>query len=159
MKGPNHIPRKAERRVTPGQGHHAPPSGLPTEVQPMKQGSTLATAASSPDHDDQRPMSIARLRAIARRARSATPGPWWGGPPATVIEARHFVIIRGAPVGVLPAGEHDVPFVADVNVSNGKAREGADAAFIAHARADVPALVAEVLRLRAELRRARGEKS
>lgn len=80
------------------------------------------------------------LAAIGARERAATPGPWepngddWRatGEPALVCAGRSVVAV--------------IQF------------EGtdADAAFIAHAREDVPALIAEVRRLRAQMAEARG---
>lgn len=72
-------------------------------------------------------MSAEQLNAIKERAAKATPGPW---------ESDCFG------VGVAPYGsESDLAHVNDWD----------DATFIAHAREDVSALVAEVERLRAEL--------
>lgn len=70
------------------------------------------------------------LEAIKARTDAATAGPWRQTDEHGVIDA-----------GAFPA------IVADC----GFAENAADAAFIAHARADVPALVAEVERLRVAL--------
>lgn len=75
------------------------------------------------------------LDAIKARAEAATPGPWvreWAF-------STHFVVPEAA------------ERVADGNVARLKAHQRADAEFIAHAREDVPALLAEVERLRREL--------
>lgn len=73
-------------------------------------------------------MTDEELKAIEERANAATPGPW-----------------RGFDTGVL-SGPRWV-------VGNEESRQFynlADGRFIAHAREDVPALIAEVRRLRAE---------
>lgn len=67
------------------------------------------------------------LEAIKARCEAATPGPW-------VNTGGRFPKINGGPIGGCDVA---TLFFAD----------GADAAFIAHAREDVPALVAEVERL------------
>ena len=101
------------------------------------------------------PVAELDIDAIEARANAATPGPWrstWGddgtAPPKhpdfgeeTTIEAVGLEGIDGKVVGLLwYDGLHTA------------CRED-DAAFIAAARTDVPALVAEVRRLRAELAR------
>lgn len=81
------------------------------------------------------PLTDEQLAAIQAREAAATPGPWaieWDEDDVTDTP---FPVSLG-PIGYL---EH-----------RGK-REQADAEFIAAARADVPALLAEVHRLRAEL--------
>lgn len=74
-------------------------------------------------------MTPGELAAIKARAEAATPGPW------DTVLSRHVVshadAFRGAP---------DWPLMP---------KTVADATFISHARTDVPALVAEVERLRA----------
>lgn len=74
------------------------------------------------------------LEAIRSRAAAATPGPW---------EAT-----RTYPFLVLQSGGESA---ISVNLATDPEP---DAAFIAHAREDIPALVAEVERLRANLLRA-----
>lgn len=74
-------------------------------------------------------MSDLDLEAIEARAKAATPGPWVVGPGAFW----NYV------VGSDEHGDH------------AGAQEKEDAAFIAASREDVPALVAEVRRLRAEV--------
>jgi len=70
------------------------------------------------------------LEAIKARCEAATPGPW------EIKDRGHFAYMSGPRhVGV---GGRWLP---------------ADAAFISHAREDVPALIAEVERLRAEVAR------
>lgn len=93
------------------------------------------------------------LEAIKARCEAATPGPWeWMSPPWTTdprvlvrrigdnVEAS-FQVIDADPSG----GEYSLA------IDPG----GPDAAFIAHARTDVPALVAEVEQLRKALDEAR----
>ena len=88
------------------------------------------------------------LEAIKKRAESATPGPWEWEPPSEdpypmydesligpVLDGEKF------PVQVLSGWGYD---------ASGTNCEPQDREFIAHARTDVPALVAEVERLRAE---------
>lgn len=69
-------------------------------------------------------MTHDELQAIKARAAAATPGPW------SVNNTDPDVVL-----------DSDGRFV-------GRADEDADAEFIAHARTDVPALIAEVERLR-----------
>lgn len=78
-------------------------------------------------------MSELDLKPIKERVEAATPGPWvreWAF-------STHFVV---------PAAAERV---ADGNVARLKPHQRADAEFIAGARQDVPALIAEVDRLRA----------
>ena len=72
------------------------------------------------------PLTDAYLDAIEQRAHAATEGPW----EASAHRTGHYLVI-----------------CPDCGVRGGYER--ADAEFIAHARSDVPALVAEVRRLRA----------
>lgn len=81
-------------------------------------------------------MSLLDVDAIEARANAATPGPWklWG---MTVMTDRH---------GTGDVADcDDIAFTADPD--RGLRTFNAD--FIAHAREDIPALVAEVRRLRA----------
>lgn len=73
------------------------------------------------------------LDEIRARAAAATPGPW---------QARREFVVSG-----------DLEGIPDCVVSTGEdgPQELADAEFIAHAREDVPALYAEIERLRAAL--------
>lgn len=100
-------------------------------------------------------LTEADLAAIEACERAATKGPWiWGGNSANgmpalltahkplTIEARYY----GADC-VLSAG-----WMADIN---GKE---ADQVFIAHARQDIPALLAEVRRLRKAIATIRADK-
>lgn len=79
-------------------------------------------------------MTDDELNAIEQRANAATPGPWVDTDP------RH---IRHAEPNIY-AGDYEV---ADVYDNNGCD----DSSFIAHARQDIPALIAEIRRLRAAL--------
>ncbi len=88
-------------------------------------------------------MGDLNLEAIKARAEAATPGPW-AVPVANVFR----VVCPGAehhnpPMGLCPPYPWRV--IAEPSVYDPSA---ADAEFIAHARTDVPALVAEVERLR-----------
>lgn len=84
------------------------------------------------------------LEAIKARAEAATPGPWdsrrseWADDP-------DLMTVDGEPAGDPWWVHHDGWIDAD---DTGLFMSEADAAFIAHARTDVPALVAEVERLR-----------
>jgi hypothetical protein len=82
-----------------------------------------------------------QLAEIEDRARSATPGPWASGHKSWAGEnAVLSIILNGLPVAI--CGEE---------TANTEHPASADAEFIAHARQDVPALVAEVRRLQDEL--------
>lgn len=76
-------------------------------------------------------MTPEELQAIEERANAATPGPW-------VNQEMEIIIEKAAWPWNL---------IADVFLNN------ADAAFIADARADIPALVAEVRRLQDDAQR------
>ena len=78
----------------------------------------------------------AELVQIESRAHAATPGPWKVCPDENDENTVPLVCCG-------PEDEHGGPVCCDPLTE-------ADATFIAHARADVPALVAEVRRLRAE---------
>ena len=80
-------------------------------------------------------MDEAKLQEIEARANAATPGPWIGDGEFG------FVFQRGA------SRAH---CIARLDHEDVRDTSGADLAFIAHARTDVPALIAEVRRLRAE---------
>lgn len=86
------------------------------------------------------PLTAERLAEIEARANAATPGPWY---------AEHRGVVAGACREV-------IDIVDDCAVS-GWRDYPANQAFIAHAREDVPALVAEVRRLTAALDLARRE--
>lgn len=88
-------------------------------------------------------MNEAKLREIEERARAATPGPWrwWTSNSFRRLSSD----ATGKDGDVAHAFTHPVDRHPDISI-----RE-ADQAFIAHARGDVPALVAEVRRLQAEV--------
>lgn len=120
-------------------------------------------------------MTTEELIRIKVRAEKATPGPWRVGEPGFRCtldhgqgsgghgkshcrytfqgwnddEYWHKYIHRD--VGFTPASEaHDAQLVAGTwDYEEGGIRRADDSEFIAHARTDVPALVAEVERLRA----------
>lgn len=78
---------------------------------------------------DNRRLTNADMAEIKKRAEAATEGPWNKFP---IVDNDEFVVIGG-------------DMVAET------VYEEADATFIAHARQDVPALLAEVERLRKAL--------
>jgi hypothetical protein len=82
-------------------------------------------------------MRATRLDAIRRRAAAATPGTW-------KIGSKFGCGVLGSSVVVLSG---KLPSIDLDPYRNGRA----DAAFIAHARQDIPALLVEIDRLRAEL--------
>lgn len=90
------------------------------------------------------PMSEQELDRIEARARAATPGPW-----VSFVEGRDhtsgssFIKTRSA------AGARG----ADIELSGATA---ADQDFIANARHDIPVLLDEIRRLRAELMKSKG---
>lgn len=91
------------------------------------------------------------LAAIKARAEAATPGPW------KVPIANVFVVVapnaphHNPPEGLCPPYPWRVVVEPSLNDPSAE-----DAEFIAHAREDVPALVAEVERLREEVAELRG---
>ena len=103
-------------------------------------------------------LSPERLAEIAKRADSATPGPWVYEQLGIRAEAtidgsdtKHQVV-DAAVAGKDAFGQHG-RYVCGLACTRGKyEREEANGRFIAHARQDVPDLVAELSRLRALLR-------
>jgi predicted oxidoreductase len=93
--------------------------------------------------DDANDLSDRELDAIERRAASASPGPW-----TSFIEGRDHL---SGDTFIRIGGEHDD--TPDMYVSISEAGQvsknvpDSDLDFIAHARQDVPRLVAEVRRL------------
>jgi hypothetical protein len=84
-------------------------------------------------------MTPERLAEIEARTEAATPGPWF---------ADSHVVDFGRPY----RSDVYVPFaVVHAHADHRTRQQEINAAFIAHARADVPDLVAEVHRLRAVL--------
>jgi len=104
-------------------------------------------------------MSKLDLDAIEARAKAATPGPWTAD---TKYASGDFGLIVGGDLGFARDGVPDGTTwkVAYVCYDNGDRPEDEDRAwydeedaeFIAHAREDVPALIAELRRLREENR-------
>src|SRR5690606_2755660 len=87
-------------------------------------------------------MKPEELEAIRKRAEAATPGPWDVDIPMDVCgECENEYEIVESSVFL-------APIVAELKI-------GANAEFIAHAREDVPKLLAEIDRLRNELTEAR----
>jgi hypothetical protein len=86
------------------------------------------------------------LDAIRRREQAATPGPWTAGNLNEDAEGQRPLWGVTNDAFRNPPADDDAPWIA-VEVHVG---DHADAEFIAHARRDIPALLAEVDRLRAE---------
>lgn len=86
-------------------------------------------------------MTPEQLEAIKRRAEAATEGPWIVDHDARVDGCDHVVLLESADVAVCFLSNRSGD--PDWQENNG--------AFIAAAREDIPALVAEVERLRAEV--------
>jgi hypothetical protein len=89
------------------------------------------------------------LDEIERRANAATPGPW------TYHDGCGYVEVP--PCGAIefkPGWERSVHFLARVHNNHVEGEDGLgfDGAFIAHARTDVPALIARVRELETQLR-------
>lgn len=102
------------------------------------------------------PMTEQRLAEIEARTDAATPGPWewragWKDEPVDyeTFESPGYyenpeLHGPGQDEHILSCGEYDI-------VSGEKPKQIANSRFIANAREDVPALLAEVKRLRAKL--------
>lgn len=86
------------------------------------------------------------LDAIRQRLNAATPGPWHG--EHELYEGRELPCMEIGNYGWVCAGERAPAY--DVDSEQGMA----DAEFIAHARQDIPDLLAEIDRLQAELKAA-----
>jgi hypothetical protein len=98
-----------------------------------------------------KPMTNDDLREIEARANAATPGPW-------LVERQYSgdnwmigCLVVGTDSG--DGKNYDVTITTDhLHASEyGDATARIDAEFVAHARTNVPALIAEVRRLREEL--------
>lgn len=91
-------------------------------------------------------MTDEELKAIERRTNAATPGPWYArcGPAWAVVESSKDV--PEFMIGCFVGGRE-----GDDGNHNDMQRANVDVRFVAHARDDVPTLLAEVRRLRAEL--------
>lgn len=87
------------------------------------------------------------LEAIRRRAEAACPGPWqaYNGNEGSVDYGPLWAVANDAYHN--PPTDDDTPWIA-VHIETGIQ---ADMEFIAHARQDIPVLIAEVERLRALL--------
>jgi hypothetical protein len=97
-------------------------------------------------------LSDEQLHEIESAARMATPGPWTMTPDRHADAGRAWLHAVSETTHV---GDHCGPrFIGSVgNGQPGRRRQAlADAAFVATARTDVPALVAEVRRLRHQFR-------
>ena len=88
------------------------------------------------------PMSEERLAEIERRCEAATPGPWLEHEWDTDGNMKPF---RPRDQGWLKIGDGKETVIQDMDISMGEH----DAAFVMHSRTDIPALLAEVRRLRA----------
>ncbi|MGE7843942.1 hypothetical protein ACQKNX_24550 [Lysinibacillus sp. NPDC093712] len=84
-------------------------------------------------------MTPEQLNAIKERLAKATPGPWGFDKGDNLREDRRPAVVEHFDY------EHGEWFI------HGDIADISDATFIAHARQDIPALVAEIERLRAEL--------
>jgi hypothetical protein len=82
-------------------------------------------------------LTNADLAEIKKRADTATKGPWYTGEGYEQSNRGNYVASK-ANGGIIAAEQDGTDCVLDTN----------DATFIAHARQDVPALLAEVERLR-----------
>jgi hypothetical protein len=99
-------------------------------------------------------MTDEELTAIQDRADYATPGPWMADD-----KVEDWVAQRVMHVGVYvrfyqPNGRLNHISFVDARIpgyTNGSLRPLADAEFIAHAREDIPALLAEIQRLKASM--------
>jgi hypothetical protein len=108
------------------------------------------------------PLSDDDLAAMEERARAASAGPWHWTEHAvnTDIRARHGTRSRQQYVYLLQGSPRMDQFDREIMQLRWSAVKGStlinagpapvDAAFIAHAREDVPRLIAEIRRLRAE---------
>jgi hypothetical protein len=96
-------------------------------------------------------MSEEELEAIGARAAAATPGPWaMSRDEMSAGFGKHRYVVVGTTTA---DGQRAVDWRLLVEGMRG-ADAVHDAEFIAHARTDVPALLAEVARLKAALERA-----
>lgn len=93
-------------------------------------------------------MDAARLAAIRAREQAATPGPWTHRPQTWPADAHSGACILHDVVAPFGTGPALISIALCRAVGVGMDRRGADAAFIAAARSDVPDLLAEIERLR-----------
>lgn len=99
-------------------------------------------------------MSAIDLDAIRARCDKATAGPWWASDPLSVEADSAYAVCRDtgearAEIVVITLGD------CDQGLDISRTDREADSEFIAAARQDVPALLAEVARLHADLAEAR----
>lgn len=94
------------------------------------------------------PMTQEQLDAIRERVDTATDGPWAPWLDQDGKPHMHGRLMVGVAAGVIPDGETWVEG-PDVNNPVAETYTPEDRTFISHAREDVPALLAEVHRLRA----------
>ena len=112
--------------------------------------------------DQTRPMDAERLAEIRERAEAATPGPWeWDGfseidevgAERKTLNPKDGFASRWLWSGNEPVvsewNTHCCEFAKGVGIASG-VTPSPDATFIAHARQDIPDLLAEVARLTAE---------
>lgn len=100
----------------------------------------------------------ARIAEIRERAEKATPGPWSVKQPGEHSKEYIRVVDAGAPSthGFISAGVAEVccrRSSSEFKARTPSAREQANADFIAHARADIPFLLAQIDELRDALSR------
>jgi hypothetical protein len=88
-------------------------------------------------------MKVDELSAIYDRCRRATPGPW--------VACRDHSVIGGIGGPICQMDEDDAIVVGQAGDWGPSNDPWDDAEFIAHARSDVPRLLAEVQRVRMEL--------
>jgi hypothetical protein len=92
------------------------------------------------------------LPAIRARAEAATPGPWQEVLcPKSAFDGKDWIGVASEDV----VGKGGLGVCINGRVGDGhEVQSVADAEFIAHARTDIPALLAEVDRLREQVKRA-----
>ena len=91
-------------------------------------------------------MTPERLDEIEVRADSATPGPWTKKPPERLTEGPAAGMLPGVCIAATSPSKQNRVYASPP----GGQFPSADQNFIAHARTDIPDLLAEVRRLRAE---------
>lgn len=108
--------------------------------------------------DEQQEAASLDLEAIKARAAAATEGPWEAVTCHESEQKTRSEYVRGALLepdapasGLWMTWKPDSLTVGNLTAMTGDGPHGeADAEFIAHAREDIPALVAEIERLRAQ---------
>ena len=95
-------------------------------------------------------MTDKELDEISARANAAAPGPWCYDYQEKHVHGNPTNVLRAAAVGQRIHSPSDLPWIADIGANEiYDEQRRANADFIAAARTDIPALVAEVHRLRA----------